>query len=110
MSYQPPFTVTPRIIDLISQISEAVGRLTVHADGEQALRLRRINRIRSIHGSLAIEGNSLSEEQITAVLEGKHVIHHRVRFRRLKMPLMRMTGWMGGSLMLRLISWWHIRC
>jgi len=74
MSYQPPFTITPRIIDLISRISEVVGRLTASADGEQALRLRRINRIRTIHGSLAIEGNTLSEEQITAVVEGKRVI------------------------------------
>jgi hypothetical protein len=48
MSYQPPFTITPRIIDLISQISEVVGRLAVNADSEQALRLRRINRIRTI--------------------------------------------------------------
>jgi len=74
MSYQPPFMVTPRIIDLVGQISEAVGRLSVCAESEQTLRLRRINRIRTIHGSLAIEGNTLSEEQITAILEGKHVI------------------------------------
>jgi len=72
MNYQPPFTITPRIIDLIGQISELVGRLTV--SGEQALRLRRINRIRTIHGSLAIEGNTLSEDQITAIVEGKHVV------------------------------------
>jgi len=74
MNYQPPFTITPRIIDLIGRISEVVGRLTANADGEQALRLRRINRIRTIHGSLAIEGNTLREEQITAILEGKHVV------------------------------------
>ncbi len=74
MSYQPPFTITPRIIDLLSQISEMIGRLSVNHDGEQALRLRRINRIRTIRGSLAIEGNTLSENQITAILEGKHVI------------------------------------
>jgi Fic family protein len=59
---------------MISQISEMVGRLAVHADGEQTLRLRRINRIRTIRGSLAIEGNTLSEDQITAILEGKHVV------------------------------------
>ena len=38
------------------------------------MRLRRINRIRTIHGSLAIEGNTLSEAQITAILDGKRVI------------------------------------
>jgi len=74
MSYQPPFTITPRIIDLIGQISEGVGRLSVNTESEQALRLRRVNRIRTIHGSLAIEGNTLSEDQITALLEGKHVV------------------------------------
>lgn len=72
MSYQPPFTITPAIIDLIAQISEQVGRLSVQPIHD--LRLRRINRIRTIQGSLAIEGNTLSETQITAVLDGKHVI------------------------------------
>lgn len=72
-SYQPPFTITPAIIRLISSISEQLGRLSVLAD-ENNLRLRRINRIRSIQGSLAIEGNTLSEAQITAILEGKRVM------------------------------------
>ncbi|MDQ6954991.1 MAG: Fic family protein [Mariprofundaceae bacterium] len=74
MRYQPPFSITPKIIALIAQISERVGRLTAYADHEQALHLRRINRIRSIQGSLAIEGNTLSEQQITAILDGKRVI------------------------------------
>ena len=71
--YQPPYTITPIIIRLISEISENLGRLSVLED-EKTLRLRRINRIRTIQGSLAIEGNTLSEEQITAILEGKRVI------------------------------------
>jgi len=74
MTYQPPFTILPRIIDLISQISEAVGRLSAFDDSEKALKLRRINRIRTIRGSLAIEGNTLSEAQITAILAGKHIV------------------------------------
>ncbi len=73
-SYQPPYTITPEILNRVAAISEAVERLTVLTDQARALRLRRINRIRTIHGSLAIEGNSLSEAQITAILEGKHVI------------------------------------
>ncbi|MGE4344828.1 MAG: Fic family protein [Geoalkalibacter sp.] len=73
-SYQPPYTITPEILNRVAAISEAVGRLTVLTDQARALRLRGINRIRTIHGSLAIEGNSLSEAQITAILEGKHVI------------------------------------
>ncbi|RYY74254.1 MAG: Fic family protein [Gammaproteobacteria bacterium] len=71
--YQPPHSITPTIIHLISKISEAVGRLSVLED-EKNPRLRRANRIRTIQGSLAIEGNTLSEEQITAILEGKRVI------------------------------------
>ena len=71
--YQPPYTITPTIIRLISAISEQLGRLSVLED-EKSVRLRRINRIRTIQGSLAIEGNTLSEEQITAILDGKRVI------------------------------------
>lgn len=71
--YHPPFTITPAIIRLISDVSEQLGRLSVLQDAKN-LRLRRINRIRTIQGSLAIEGNTLSEEQITAILEGKRVI------------------------------------
>ncbi len=74
MKYQPPFTITPEILNRVAAISEAVGRLTVLTDQAKALRLRRINRVRTIHGSLAIEGNTLSEAQISAILEGKRVI------------------------------------
>jgi len=74
MKYQPPYTITPEILNRGAAISEAIGRLTVLTDQARALRLRRINRIRTIHGSLAIEGNTLSEAQITAILEGKRVI------------------------------------
>jgi Fic family protein len=73
-TYQPPCTITPAIVNLVAQISEAVGRLSAIADAVKTLRLRRINRIRTIRGSLAIEGNTLNEEQITAILEGKRVI------------------------------------
>ena len=73
-AYQPPYTITPEILNRVAAISEAIGRLTVLADQSKALRLRRINRIRTIHGSLAIEGNTLSEAQITAILDGKRVI------------------------------------
>jgi len=74
MKYQPPYTITSEILNRVAAISEAIGRLSVLTDQARALRLRRINRIRTIHGSLAIEGNTLSEAQITAILEGKRVI------------------------------------
>lgn len=72
--YQSPFTISPTLLNLLAQISEAVGRLTAGVDQSQSLRLRRLNRIRTIQGSLAIEGNTLSEEQITAILDGKRVL------------------------------------
>lgn len=70
--YQPPFTVTAGIVSQVAAIAERIGRLD--ALQGKALRLRRINRIRTIRGSLAIEGNTLSEAQITAILDGKPVI------------------------------------
>ena len=66
-----PITGSPLTLDAIS---EAIGRLTVLTDQGRALQLRRINRVRTIHGSLAIEGNTLSEAQITALFDGKPVM------------------------------------
>ena len=73
-SYHPPYTLTTTILRLVAEISELIGRLSGQDDTAQMLRLRRLNRIRTIRGSLAIEGNTLSEEQITAILDGKRVI------------------------------------
>ena len=72
--YQPPFTVTPKIIDLISRISEKIGEINSLESDRQHINLRKENRIRTIHSSLAIENNSLSIEQITAIIEGKRVL------------------------------------
>lgn len=71
MSYTPPYKITPKIVALVAKISEAVGAL-VYAQEE--LRLHRINRIKTIQGSLAIEGNMLTTDQITAIIDGKPVI------------------------------------
>lgn len=70
MSYKPPYKITPKIIDFVSKISEAVGSFYA----QEELRLHRINRIKTIQGSLAIEGNTLTLDQITAILDGKPVI------------------------------------
>lgn len=73
MSYQPPFTITPEIIDLISTISEKIG--FIQRDFITARpQLRKQNRIKTITGTLAIEGSTLTEEQVSAVLEGKRVL------------------------------------
>jgi Fic family protein len=74
MKYQPPYTITSKIIHLIAQISESIGRLTALTQIQDSLKLRKANRIRTIQGSLAIEGNTLSTEQITAILNGKTII------------------------------------
>lgn len=72
--YNPPFSVTNKIIALVSVISELIGHLAVTEKLSHNPRLRRANRIRTIQASLAIENNSLSLEQVTAVLEGKRVL------------------------------------
>lgn len=68
MIEKPPYTITPRILTLIGQIGEAIDRAEA-ARVSQDLRLRRINRIRAIHGTLAIGGNTLSEAQVAAIFD-----------------------------------------
>ncbi|UDI91240.1 MULTISPECIES: Fic family protein [Pseudomonas] len=72
--YQPPLTLTPRMLGLIAEISEQIGRLSAADSGRQTPQLRRGNRIRTIQASLAIENNTLSVEQVTAVLAGQRVL------------------------------------
>ncbi|MFT6927583.1 MAG: Fic family protein [Psychromonas sp.] len=74
MSYIPPFTLNNKILSLVASISEQLGALSATLALSQSLLLRKVNRVRTIQGSLAIEGNQLSEEQITAILDGKRVI------------------------------------
>ena len=72
--YRPPYTLTGEMVSLVAAIAEQVGRLSVLPEHGLDLRLRRINRIRTVTGSLAIEGNTLSEAQVTALLGGKTVL------------------------------------
>jgi len=72
--YKPPFTVSAKAINLIAKISGQQERYAIRMEQEDALRLRRANRIKTIHSSLAIEGNTLSEGEVQAVLEGKKVV------------------------------------
>ena len=71
---KPPFEITNRMIDYVAEIAELLGKLNVTDALSSNPTLRRSNRIRTIHGSLAIEQNPLSLEQVTAVLNGKHVL------------------------------------
>ena len=73
-NYQPPFSLTLDIVSKVAEIAEQVGRLSASPGFARDLRLRRINRIRTVTGSLAIEGSTLTEEQVTAILDGKPVL------------------------------------
>ncbi|MDP2784652.1 MAG: Fic family protein [Sulfurimicrobium sp.] len=74
MSYQPPFSITPAILQSVADICQLLGRWSVVGDTALSPHLRRNNRIRTIQASLAIENNTLSLEQVTAVIEGKRVL------------------------------------
>ena len=71
---KPPFEITNSILEKIAEIAELVGHVNATAGLSTNPTLRRTNRIRSIYSSLAIEQNTLSLEQVTAVLNGKRVI------------------------------------
>ena len=71
---KPPFEITNKMIHEVAEIAELVGKLTSTNQLSTNPTLRRTNRIRTIHGSLAIEQNTLSLEQVTAVLNGKQVL------------------------------------
>ena len=74
MSYQPPFTLNNQMLDYVADIAQKVGQVDAYGQLSRSPQLRKENRIRTIHSSLAIENNTLSLEQVTAVIEGKHVI------------------------------------
>lgn len=73
--YAPPFNITDEILWLVSEISEQVGALNaVLGTRIPSPMLRKENQIKTIHSSLAIEHNSLSLQQVTDVINGKHVL------------------------------------
>ena len=71
---KPPFHITDKITFLVTEIGEQVGRITVLQEGAASPRLRCENRIRTIHSSLAIEHNSLTLEQVTAIVDGRRIL------------------------------------
>lgn len=71
---KPPYDITPVILKLISSISEKIGAINAVYLDKHSPQLRKQNRIKTIHSSLQIEGNTLTEEQITALIENKRVI------------------------------------
>lgn len=71
---KPPYDITPAILKLITSISEKIGEINATYLNKPSTTLRKQNRIKTIHSSLKIEGNTLTQEQITALLENKRVI------------------------------------
>ena len=71
--YQPSFTITTEILNRVVEVGELLGHWAARA-GHASPLLRKENRIRTIQASLAIEHNSLSTEQVTALMEGKRVL------------------------------------
>ena len=72
--YVPPFTVSAKAVSMVAEISALIERYSIRLEQHDALRLRRANKVRTIHSSLAIEGNTLSENQVSDLLDGKRVV------------------------------------
>jgi Fic family protein len=98
--YEPPFAVTPRVLDLVVRISEEIGRRGLSQERALTPALRRGNRLRSIQASLAIENNSLSLEQVTAVVAGKRVLGPPQEIQEVRNAFAAyeaMEGWLPGQ-------------
>ncbi len=72
--YTPPFRITSRILNLVAEISAKMERYAILLEQDTELRLRKANRIKTIHSSLAIEGNELTEGQVRDIINGKNVV------------------------------------
>lgn len=71
---KPPYDITPLILNLISTISIKIGEVNAKHLIKQSPTLRKQNQIKTIHSSLSIEGNTLTEAQITAIIDKKRVL------------------------------------
>ena len=82
--YKPPFLITNEALSLVASISEKIGRITATSNLDIKPRLRKNNRIKSIHASLKIEANSLSLGQVRDVINGKTVVGERKEIQEVK--------------------------
>lgn len=71
---KPPYQITEEILQLVAQISERLGEVNATHLHKPPTELRKKNRIKTIQSSLEIEGNTLTEEQITALLNNEKVL------------------------------------
>lgn len=74
VSMKPPYDITPRILKLVTSISEKIGEVNANLLNKPSPQLRKQNKIKTIHSSLRIEGNTLTQEQVTALIENKRII------------------------------------
>lgn len=72
--YQPPFSISSVAVNLIAEISALMERYAIRLEQSGGLRLRKASRIKTIHSSLVLEGNRLSEHEVRDVLQGKPVV------------------------------------
>lgn len=72
--YIPPFTISAKAINLIAEISAKIERYAIRLEQSDGLRLRKANRIKAIHSSLAIEGNTLTEGEVSDIVNGKTIV------------------------------------
>lgn len=82
--YIPPYTISDRMLELVSSIAEKLGRITIHKELESKPHLRRNNRIRSIHSSLKIEANPLSLNEVRDVINGRLVLGNQKEIQEVK--------------------------
>lgn len=71
---KPPYKLTVKILKLVALISEKIGEVNSAHLHKPPTELRKKNRIKTIHSSLEIEGNTLTIEQVTSIIEKKRVI------------------------------------
>lgn len=74
MVNKPPYTITEKAADYLAKIVETATRLDLGTEFNRDIRLHRENRFKTIHSSLAIEGNSLTLCEMTAIIEGKRIV------------------------------------
>lgn len=74
IEYKPPFTMTDYITNLVIEIGELVGGISETECMSSNPKLRRINRIKTIYSSLAIEQNTLTIEQVSDIIDGKRIL------------------------------------
>ncbi len=84
LSYKQPYMLSETAVSLIADIAAALERNKIVMKGKDGVRLRKIDHMKTIRGTTAIEGNTLTEEQVTAVLEGKRVAAPRREINEIK--------------------------